>query len=106
MEPTRTTKRLLAWSDGSPVEVGQRVGCERSSRARGTWARYAGRTGIVVQVVGFLSHGGETAWIGEVGVELAEPSVVAWFRVGELVPLAAHHRVKKAPLSPAALVAA
>jgi len=62
-------------------DVGSWVCCERAAPARGTWSRYAGRVGRVVQV---------NAADGEYGVRFTasgtEPT--CWFRVDELMAVA------------------
>ena len=85
----------MVWSDGSLIEVGQLARCERLGRARGTWRRYAGKVGEVVQVVDTLTEGRRLVYVGEVGARLG--GAVAWFRPWELenVP----HTVHRAPRS-------
>lgn len=67
------------------LRPGARVRCERTPPARGTWLRYAGRTGTVVSVnrqrsVGSPDH-------AELGVSFTDDRghVDAWFVLTEVV---------------------
>ena len=87
-----TDNRTMTWRDGTPITVGDSVRCERSVPSKGTWPRYAGRTGKVVRVVEWLRHADEKVWVGEIGVEL-DSAGPFWFKPTELVRLALpeHH---------------
>lgn len=68
------------------IQKGDRVRAEREAPARGTWRRYAGKTGEVVQVIrGQRSSDGDTVVVNELQVSFDKTSLVAWFRPDELV---------------------
>ncbi|MGH9090193.1 MAG: hypothetical protein ACRDZR_02245 [Acidimicrobiales bacterium] len=71
--------------------IGDRVRCERTAPARGSWDRYAGRAGRVV---------GINPADGEVGLSFGESEgVEAWFVPDELRRVTAPTRGPGAPLA-------
>ncbi len=67
-----------------PFEAGDRVRCERAEPARGSWARFAGRTGTIVSVNIARSVNGSPDVV-EYGVDLdSDGRADAWFRPDEL----------------------
>ena len=66
-------------------EAGDRVRCERAEPARGSWARFAGREGVVVSVNVSRSVNPKLADVVEFGVDLdSDGRADAWFRPDEL----------------------
>lgn len=77
--------------------VGTRVRCERTAPARGSWKRYAGRTGVVVSVN--VSRSVNPAWpdVVEYGVSFDNThNISAWFLPHELVITATSGRLSDA----------
>jgi len=75
----------MVWPDGSLIEIGQKVRCEREAPAKGSWRKFDGKVGVVGAVVATITESGRTVWIGEVGVDLGDRVGLVWFRPDELV---------------------
>jgi hypothetical protein len=73
-----------------PLQVGDRVRCEREAAAIGTWARYAGRVGVIVTINRQQFDNGAPDHV-EYGVDLnGSDKAGAWFLPTELVAVVGH----------------
>ena len=71
--------------------VGDRVRCERPAPPRGSWSRFAGRTGTVITINVARSVNGSPDVI-EIGVDLdSDGRADAWFHPDELAVIGTPH---------------
>lgn len=79
-----------------PYRVGDRVVAHRARPAAGTWSRYAGRTGTVVQVNRPDREAGVVLG-APIKLKLGGHNRVVWFTYDELVLADAVHRPRARP---------